>query len=105
MAENEIRLRGMESKNQPRYADFNHFWSNSEINRYLTHLTMNYGDICETETLGFSGEGRAMRALKIGRFDGSRPIVFFEATIHARNVSFFESDLMFLSILPCFVTR
>lgn len=26
-----------------------------------------------------------MRALKIGRFDGSKPIVFFEAAIHARE--------------------
>lgn len=46
---------------------------------------MNYGDICEAETLGFSGEGRAIRVLKIGRFDGTRPLVFLEAGIHARE--------------------
>lgn len=83
--ENEIRLRKLESNGQPKYSDFNHFWSFSEINRFLTNLAIQYGDICETETLGFSGEGRAMRALKIGRFDGTKPIVFFEATIHARE--------------------
>lgn len=84
-AANEMRLRSLESRGQPRFSDFNHFWSYSEINRFLTHLSVQYGDICQTETLGFSGEGRAMRALKIGNFDGSKPIVFFEAAIHARE--------------------
>lgn len=84
-AENEMRLLSLESQDQSRFSDFNHFWSFSEINRYLTHLTLLYGDICHTETLGFSYEGRAIRALKIGRFDGTKPIVFFEATIHARE--------------------
>ncbi|KAJ6635727.1 Carboxypeptidase B [Pseudolycoriella hygida] len=84
-AENEMRLLRMESQGQSRFSDFNHFWSFSEINRYLTHLTIQYGDICHTETLGFSGEGRAMRALKIGSFDGSKPVVFFEAALHARE--------------------
>lgn len=46
---------------------------------------MLFGDICETETLGFSGEGRAIRAIKIGRFDGTRPLIFLEAGIHARE--------------------
>lgn len=84
-AENEIRLRNLESGGQSRFSDFNHFWSFSQINNFLTHLTIQYGDVCHTETLGFSGEGRAMRALKIGSFDGSKPIVFFEAAIHARE--------------------
>lgn len=51
----------------------------------MTHLSIEFGDICETETLGFSGEGRAIRALKIGSFDGTKPMVFFEAGIHARE--------------------
>lgn len=51
----------------------------------MTHLTMLHGDICSTETLGFSGEGRAIRAIKIGRFDGTKSVVFFEAGIHARE--------------------
>lgn len=68
--ENEIRLKNLESRGQSRLADFSHFWSYTEINRYLTFLTLHYGDVCHTETLGFSREGRAMRALKIGSFDG-----------------------------------
>lgn len=55
------------------------------MNQFLTQLTLNYGDICHTETVGFSGEGRAIRALKIGTFDGSKPIMFFEAGLHPRE--------------------
>lgn len=84
-AANEIRLARLESEGRPRYADFYWFWSYSEVNRYLTHLALNFGDVCEAETLGWSGEGRAIRAMKIGRFDGTRPIVFLEAGIHARE--------------------
>lgn len=51
----------------------------------MTYLTMFFGDICQAETLGFSGEGRAIRAMKIGRFDGTRPLVFLEAGLHARE--------------------
>lgn len=78
-AANEIRLKNLEANGHPRFDDFNWFWSYSEINRYMTHLTLIYGDICQTETLGFSGEGRAIRALKIGKFDGTKTVVFLEA--------------------------
>lgn len=78
-------MKKLESEGTPSYSDFFWFWSYSEINRYLTYLTMSFGDICETETLGFSGEGRAIRAIKIGRFDGTRPLIFLEAGIHARE--------------------
>lgn len=88
-AENEIRLSKLESRGQSRFTDFNHFWSNSQINSFLTHLSLFYGDICHTQTLGFSGEGRAMRALKIGSFDGSKPIVFFEAGKFDFNYNFY----------------
>lgn len=80
-AENEIRLRNLESSGQSQVNSFAYFWSYSQINRFLTQLTLSHGDICHTETLGFSGEGRAIRALKIGSFDASKPkpILFFEA--------------------------
>lgn len=81
----DIKLRRMEHKSQrPGVANFNNYWTYGEINRHLTQLTLLYGDLCHTETLGFSYEGRAMRALKIGSFDGTKPIVFFEAGVHAR---------------------
>lgn len=82
--ENKLR-RHFEHGNQLGAGNFNNYWSFGEINRYITQLTILYGDLCHTETLGFSYEGRAIRALKIGTFDGSRPIVFFEAGVHARE--------------------
>lgn len=70
--------------------DFNHFWNTLEINNYLTHLLAFHNDICSTEVVGFSHQGQLMRALSIslrgrGRIDGSRPIVFVDAGIHARE--------------------
>lgn len=69
--------------------DFNHFWTTSEINSYLTHLIGFHGDICSIEVVGHSSQGQLMRALTIsrnrGQIDGSRPIVFLDAGIHARE--------------------
>lgn len=80
------KFRGDEQRNsQPGAGNFYYYWSYSQINNYLTQLTKFYGDRCQTETVGFSYEGRAIRAMKIGRFDGTRPIVFFEAGVHARE--------------------
>lgn len=84
-AENANRRRNLESGSRARFTDFSYYYTNTEINRYLTELTLFYGDICHTETLGFSYEGRPIRALKIGSFDGTKPIVYFEATVHARE--------------------
>lgn len=71
-------------------ADFNHFWSTLEFNNYLNHLLANHNDICSTEVVGFSFQGQLIRALSVslrgrGQIDGSRPIVFVDAGIHARE--------------------
>ncbi|XP_037052118.1 carboxypeptidase B-like [Bradysia coprophila] len=81
----ENKLHQLEPNSRTGAGNFNLFWTFPEINRYITQLTMLYGDLCHTETVGFSYEGRAIRALKIGRFDGTKPIVFFEAGVHARE--------------------
>lgn len=49
-----------------------------------------HGDICSTQVVGFSFQGQLLRSLIIsrqggGRIDGSRPIVFIDAGIHARE--------------------
>lgn len=74
----------------PFVPDFNHFWTTLEINNYLTHLIATHGDICSTEVVGFSHQGQLLRALTIslrgnGRIDGSRPVVFVDAGVHARE--------------------
>lgn len=71
-------------------ADFNHFWTINEINNYETYLAAYHSDIVSTEVVGYSYEGRLLRAVKIsqvgrGNVDGSRPIVFIDAGVHARE--------------------
>lgn len=51
-AEAKNRMSKIETSGQPRNGNFEYYWSYSEINRYLTQLTLLYGDICHTETLG-----------------------------------------------------
>lgn len=52
IAKNKNRVRRNESNDRLQNGNFEYYWSNSEINRYLTQLTLFYGDICHTETLG-----------------------------------------------------
>lgn len=70
--------------------DFNHFWTTQEINDYLSFLLNFHGDICNTEVVGHSTNGQLMRTVTIsqrgrGVIDGSRPIVYIDAGIHARE--------------------
>lgn len=46
------RMRNIVSNGQSRNSNFEYYWSYSEMNRFLTQLTLSYGDICRTETLG-----------------------------------------------------
>lgn len=46
------RVRNTENSSPLRNGNFEYYWSYSEINRFLTQLTLSYGDICHTETLG-----------------------------------------------------
>lgn len=65
-----------------------HYWTYDEIDRYIGHLLVNYPHLAEAERIGYSFEGRELRAIKIskhGRVDGSRPIIFIDAGIHARE--------------------
>lgn len=67
---------------------YHHFWSIDEINQYIDYLLRFYGHIATEEKLGRSLEGRPLRAIKIslhGKVDGSRPIIFIDAGIHARE--------------------
>lgn len=81
--------------------DFNHFWTISEINDFETYLAVNHGDICSTEIVGYSTQGQILRAVKIsqqgrGQIDGSRPIVFIDAGVHAREWAAHMATVYFL---------
>lgn len=65
-----------------------HFWTIDEINQYIDYLATTYPNIVRVQRIGRSIEGRPLKAVKIslhGRIDGSRPIIFIDAGIHARE--------------------
>lgn len=65
-----------------------HYWNYEEIDRYIEFLLKNHAETVEAERIGYSFEGRELRALKIskhGEVDGSRPIIFIDAGTHARE--------------------
>lgn len=69
--------------------EFDHFWTNDEINEYLDTLHADYPNVATVESLGTSYEGRPMRAIHIslggGLADGTKPIILIDTTIHARE--------------------
>lgn len=65
-----------------------HYWNYDEIDQYIEYLLKNHANLVEAERIGYSYEGREMRAIKIslhGKVDGSRPIIFIDAGTHARE--------------------
>lgn len=71
-------------------SDFNHFWSFDEIDQYVSALERLHPQLVSTETIGNSSESRPLRIVNIslhgrGQIDGTRPIVFVDAGIHARE--------------------
>lgn len=70
--------------------DFNHFWSLEELHSYIDFLELEHSDLITTEIIGNSTEGRPLRIVNIslngrGIVNGSRPIIFIDAGIHARE--------------------
>lgn len=70
--------------------DFNHFWSLEEIYGYIDFLEREHSDLVTSEVIGQSTEGRPLRLVNIslrgrGIVNGSRPIFFVDAGIHARE--------------------
>lgn len=70
--------------------DFNHFWSLEELHEFLDFLEREHSDLVSTEVIGNSTEGRPLRLVNIslhgrGVVNGSRPIIFIDAGIHARE--------------------
>lgn len=72
-------------KQQP---DFSYYWRHSEVNDYLDKLAEKHSNIVQVVSIGKSYENRDMRAIEIsknGKITGDRPIIFVDATIHARE--------------------
>ncbi|XP_059613885.1 carboxypeptidase B-like [Phlebotomus argentipes] len=78
----------MKKANSPRAtADFSYYWQTEEINQYLRELADEFPNLVTLEVAGQSYEGRDIYVVRISNsnFDGTKPKVFIDATIHARE--------------------
>ncbi|XP_055704366.1 carboxypeptidase B-like [Phlebotomus papatasi] len=68
-------------------ADFSYYWQYSEINAYLRNLATEYPNLVTVEVAGESFEGREILVARISNsnFDGTKPKIFIDAGIHARE--------------------
>ncbi|XP_059612595.1 carboxypeptidase B1-like [Phlebotomus argentipes] len=72
----------------PRHTDdFQHFWSYDEINAYVRQMAQSNPTYVTLLTLGQSFENREILGLRITApgDDSQRPIIYVDATIHARE--------------------
>ncbi|XP_055602203.1 carboxypeptidase B-like [Uranotaenia lowii] len=80
--------------------DFEHFWRLDEIYNYLDELEAEYPQLVNVETVGTTHEGRPIKAITIskngGQIDGSRPVIFMDAGVHAREWAAISSTLYFI---------
>ncbi|XP_055687457.1 carboxypeptidase B-like [Lutzomyia longipalpis] len=67
--------------------DFQHFWSYDEINSYLRRMATENPQYVTLLPLGETFEGREVLGLRITSpgNDANRPIIYIDATIHARE--------------------
>ncbi|XP_059613886.1 carboxypeptidase B-like [Phlebotomus argentipes] len=78
----------MKKANSPRAtADFSYYWQTEEINEYLRELADEFPHLVTLEVAGHGYEGRVIYVLKISNtnFDGTKPKIFIDSTIHARE--------------------
>ncbi|XP_041768533.1 carboxypeptidase B-like [Anopheles merus] len=68
--------------------DFEHFWTNAEVNAYLDELAQTYPNLVRVATIGTTHEGRPIKSITISTNSGvagSKPVVFIDGGIHARE--------------------
>ncbi|XP_059613704.1 carboxypeptidase B-like [Phlebotomus argentipes] len=67
--------------------NFSYYWQPDEINQYLRNLAAKYPNLVTLEMAGKSYEGRDILVVRISttNFDGTKPKIFIDAGIHARE--------------------
>ena len=56
-----------------------------DVTRYLTHLASEHPELTSLRELGRSWQGRPLKALEITKGNGTKPTIFLEGGIHARE--------------------
>ncbi|XP_053672395.1 carboxypeptidase B-like [Anopheles nili] len=68
--------------------DFEHFWTNAEVNAYLDELAVEYPHLVRVATIGTTHLGQPIKSITISTNEGiagSKPVVFIDGGIHARE--------------------
>ncbi|KDR21621.1 Carboxypeptidase B [Zootermopsis nevadensis] len=57
-----------------------------DIDSYIEYLAITYPDICQTEVIGKSSQGRDLKLLKVSTGgDGNKPAIWIDGGLHARE--------------------
>jgi len=75
---------GVAPDNQGRIS-WDAYYGLNDIHAFLEEQSAVHSQIAEVITIGQSHEGRDMKLIKIARANESRPVIFVEANIHARE--------------------
>ncbi|XP_065094120.1 carboxypeptidase B-like [Ochlerotatus camptorhynchus] len=69
--------------------DFEHFWRTQEIYDYMDELAAEYPSLVSVEVIGQTHENREIKSITIattnGQVSGSKPVVFIDGGVHARE--------------------
>uniref|UniRef100_A0A4Y0BR26 Peptidase M14 domain-containing protein n=1 Tax=Anopheles funestus TaxID=62324 RepID=A0A4Y0BR26_ANOFN len=68
--------------------DFDHFWTLDEIYHYMDRLEKRFPNLVRVMTIGRTYENRSIMAITVsrdGQINHTRPVVFVDAGIHARE--------------------
>ncbi|XP_062541395.1 uncharacterized protein LOC134209422 [Armigeres subalbatus] len=69
--------------------DFDHYWRTQEIYDYLDELAASYPSLVSVEVIGHSYENREIKSITIastnGQVSGSKPVIFIDGGVHARE--------------------
>lgn len=57
----------------------------NDIHRYLDYLALNNPDLCSTEVIGQSTQGRALKIIKISNGNSNNKAIWIDGGIHARE--------------------
>lgn len=81
------KLRNEVARSENKSDTFGHFFRYEEITEYLKGVADKHPDLVTLESAGKSSEGRDMWLVKVSntRFKDSKPVIFMDANIHARE--------------------
>jgi len=70
------------------FFDIIHVSLSTDIDSYIEHLAITYPDICQTEVIGKSSQGRQLKLLKVSTGgDSNKPAIWIDGGKHNKTGS------------------